>query len=121
MLSTINKKGYIDSRPMLTVFDNSDLEHLFFFCLDNSQKIIDLRENNNISLSYQDKSKGNYIHVIGKSDIINDIPTMQSKWNKQLNTWWPNEAKTEGISMIKVKITSVRYWTKDETGIIKVN
>ncbi len=121
MLNTNNQNGQIDSRPMLTVFHNSEEEHIFFFCMKNSQKIIDLRENNHISLSYQDNSKENYIHIIGKADITEDVATMQSKWDKQLNTWWPNEAQTEGMSMIKVKINSIRYWTKDENGTITIN
>ncbi len=118
MLNTTNKKEQIDSRPMLTVFDDSEVDSLFFFCMTNSQKIIDLRNNNNLSLSFQDNAKGTYIHIVGNAEIIDDIPIMQSKWDKRLNKWWVDEAQTEGLSMIKMKMKSCRYWTEKENGVI---
>ncbi len=122
MLYTSNKsQKKIEGRPMLTIFDNSELKNIFFFCMKDSNKVKDLEKNNTIALAYQDNVNNNYIHIDGKAEITTDISTMQSKWDKKLNTWWQDEAQTKGICMIKVTTQSIRYWTKNKNGVISLN
>lgn len=117
MMTTIGKNSEIHSRPMLHNKLSEIKDTLYFFSMKETLKINDLADNNSISLTYQDKNSETYIQIFGKGSVEEDPSIMQPHWDKKLDLWWSQQAYTEGICMISIKVEWIRYWFqgKDET------
>lgn len=116
MLITHTDKNEFNSRPMLTITDDENPDKLYFFCMKNSQKVVEIKDDHRVALSYQDKESGINLHLFGKATVTDQPGEMQKHWDKKLNVWWQEEANTDGICMIIVKIEKFRYWTTGENG-----
>ncbi len=121
MLTTHTDKNEFNSRPMLTITDDENPYNLYFFCMKNSQKIVEIKSDNRVAISYQDKETGVNLHILGKATLIDQPKEMQKHWDKKLNVWWQKEENTDGICMIIVKIEKFRYWTIGDNGEVALN
>lgn len=121
MMTTVGQNGEIHSRPML---HNKVLEignTLYFFSMKETLKIRDLAENAAISLTYQNKANETYIQIFGNASVEENPSMMQPHWDTKLDLWWSEQAHTEGICMIAIKVEWIRYWFqgKNETIVLE--
>ena len=118
MMSTTAPNGTITSRPMS---NNGDVEYdgnSYFYSYDEAEVIKELKENDNLNLSFQGDDKF-YIAISGKAQLITDKKILKEHWVPSLNTWFNDDVDTPGIIMIHVKAKSIKYWHKEEQGEVK--
>lgn len=120
MMTTKTTRGAMQSRPMS---NNGDVKYdgnSYFFTYEDSQKVKDLKKDASVNLSFEAKG-GMFINVMGKGRLITSKTIMQEHWLPSLKQWFKDGIDTEGIVMIVVKATRIKYWYKMEMGEVKVS
>jgi general stress protein 26 len=125
MFSTHTEGGEIAGRPMS---NNGDVEYdgdSFFFALEDTRMIADIRRDPRVSLALQG-SKGLlgsppfFIAVEGRAELIQDKVTFAEHWNSDLEYWFQQGVETPGLVLIKVHATRIHYWDGEESGEVPV-
>ncbi len=115
MLSTRSEDGSIAARPMSNNrqvdFDGDS----FFFTLDSTRTVADIRRDPQVGLSYQGKSgalglKPFFITLEGRAEIIQDKERFAEHWTKDLDRWFEQGVDTPGLALIKVSAERLHYW-----------
>jgi general stress protein 26 len=114
MMTTISNEGEINSRPMLQNKDAEYNGYLYFFSLKETRKVLDLMDIPTISLTYQDKEGKQFLQVHGEGEITDSTKEMAPFWDKNLDKWWSLQEHTDGMCMIRVRVSWVRYWHQGE-------
>lgn len=126
MLLTSTEDGWINGRPMS---NNGDVEYdgdAFFFTYDDTAKIEEIEANPLVCNTYQGQpspegAPGIFVSVEGEAEIIRDKAEFAAHWYDDLNRWFPEGLETEGIALIKVRASRIRYWDGEDEGEIEVD
>ena len=115
ILSTRTENGAVAARPMS---NNRQVEFdgdSFFFTLESTRTVGDIRRNPDVGLSYQGKSgvlgmKPFFITVEGRAELIDDKSRFAEHWTKDLDSWFREGIDTLGLLLIKVEAQRLHYW-----------
>ncbi len=119
MMTAVGPYGHLTSRPMS---NNKDVEFdgdSYFFTYSDAEIIKEIKENNNINLSYQ-SSDMFYISISGKAKLVSNKETLKKHWVPSLKQWFKDGVDTPGIIMINFKAQRIKYWHKEDQGEIKL-
>jgi general stress protein 26 len=115
MLSTHAEDGSIASRPMS---NNGQVEYQgdsFYFAMQDTHTVGEIRRNPKVSLTFQG-SKAFSVAVEGQAEIIQDKAQFREHWTPDIDKWFPQGIDTPGLAMIKVSATRIHYWNGEEGG-----
>ena len=115
ILSTRTDEGAIAGRPMSNnrqVDFNGDS---YFFTLDSTRTVADIRREPQVGLGYQGKSgalgmKPFFITLEGRAELIQDKAQFAEHWTKDLDAWFKEGIDTPGLTLIKVRASRLHYW-----------
>ncbi len=115
MLTTHTEGGEIAARPMSNngEVDFDGTSH--YFTWEKSRMVSDIEADPNVVLAFQD-GKSFYASVTGDASVIRDREEFKAHWTPGLDDWFENGAETEGVVMLRVKATRVKYWDGMEDG-----
>lgn len=125
VLTTRTAGGALAGRPMS---NNRNVEYdgdSFFFTLEDTGTVKDVRSDPNVSLSYAAKSgmlnmKPFYITLSGTAELIQDKAAFKEHWTKDLELWFKQGVDTPGLVLIKVSAERVHYWDGFEEGEVEI-
>ena len=117
MMSTIGTNGAVHTRPMSNNRDVAYNGESYFFSHINTRKAKDLENNSKVTLSFTGDA-GLYIIVEGKGRIIKDRTRMEEHWVPDLEQWFEDGLETEGLILIAVKASAIKYWDNYKEGEI---
>jgi general stress protein 26 len=115
ILSTRTEEGAIAGRPMSNNrqvdFDGDS----YFFTLDSTRTVADIRRDPQVGLGYQGKSgalgmKPFFITLEGRAELIQDKAQFADHWTKDLDAWFKEGIETPGLTLIKVRATRLHVW-----------
>jgi len=115
ILSTRTDEGAIAGRPMSNNrqvdFDGDS----YFFTLDSTRTVADIRRQPQVGLGYQGKSgalgmKPFFITLEGRAELIQDKAQFAEHWTKDLDAWFKEGVDTPGLTLIKVRASRLHYW-----------
>lgn len=115
ILSTRTEDGAIAGRPMSNNrqvdFDGDS----YFFTLDSTRTVADIRREPQVGLGYQGKSgalgmKPFFITLEGRAELIQDKAQFTDHWTKDLDAWFKEGIDTPGLTLIKVRATRLHVW-----------
>ena len=119
MMTTIDGRGRLASRPMsnnrLVDYDGTS----YFFSMMDTNKVKHLKNNNNVTLTFQGEDMV-FIAARGKGKLLTSRAIMQQYWQPELSMWFKKGIDTKGIVLIKVDAKELRYWHKQYEGSLKV-
>src|ERR1044072_1295327 len=72
MLTTANADGTLRSRPMATQHVDAGTGSLWFFSADDSAKVAEIQEEQDVALAYAAPSKHSYLSISGRARIVHD-------------------------------------------------
>src|SRR5262245_30295973 len=121
ILSTRTEGGAIAGRPMS---NNREVEYdgdSYFFALDDTRAVADIRRDPNVGLGYQAKTgmlhmKPLFIAVEGQASLIQDKARFAEHWRKDLDAWFKQGIDTPGLTLIKVHAERLHYWDGYDEG-----
>ena len=125
VLSTRTEDGAIAGRPMS---NNRQVEFdgdSFFFTLESTRTVGDIRRDPHVGLSYQGKSgalglKPFFITVEGRAELLDDRARFAEHWTKDLDGWFEQGIDTPGLLLVKVTAERLHYWDGYDEGEIPV-
>ena len=125
ILSTRTDEGAIAGRPMSNNrqvdFDGDS----YFFTLDSTRTVADIRREPQVGLGYQGKSgalgmKPFFITLEGRAELIQDKAQFADHWTKDLDAWFKEGIDTPGLTLIKVRATRLHVWDGYEEAEIPI-
>lgn len=125
ILSTRTASGAIAGRPMS---NNRQVEFdgdSYFFTLEDTGSVADIRNDPNVGLGYQSKSgalglKPFFITIEGKAELIQDKGRFAEHWTKDLDRWFDQGIDTPGLMMIRVRAQRLHYWDGFDEGEVRL-
>jgi general stress protein 26 len=123
VLSTRTEGGAVAGRPMS---NNRQVEYdgdSFFFTLESTRTVDDIRRDRNVGIAYQSKSgmlgmKPFFIAVEGQAELIQDRSRFADYWTEDLDAWFKDGIDTPGLMLVKVVAQRIHYWDGFEEGEI---
>ena len=116
MMTTRNSQDMLESRPMS---NNKDVEYQgesFFFTLDSTPMVRDLKAHPQVCLVYEAyrhlslSAHHLYICVSGEAELMKDRHTMERHWKPELDKWFDKGIDTPGLTLIQVNAKHLKYW-----------
>lgn len=117
MLTTIDEDGTLRSRPMGTI--NHDFEgDLWFFTRASSHKVLEVRQHEEVCLTYADPDDQEYVSVSGRATLVRDPAKAKELWREPLRTWFPKGLDDPDLALLKIHVTKAEYWDSPNSKMV---
>ncbi|HEX7175466.1 MAG TPA: pyridoxamine 5'-phosphate oxidase family protein [Pyrinomonadaceae bacterium] len=110
MLTTIDERGDLHSRPMS---NNGDIEFdgdLWFFTYGASHKVDEVGRVPKVNASFADTDAQQYASLTGRAEVVRDRAKIEELWKPQLRAWFPEGVETPDIALLKMTVERAEYW-----------
>lgn len=121
VLSTRTEGGAVAGRPMSNNRDVDFDGDSWFFALESTRTVRDIRGNPNVGLAYQAKAgllgmKPLFITLEGRASLIDDKARFREHWTSDLDDWFEQGIDTPGLTLIHVEVQRLHYWDGFDEG-----
>ena len=119
MLTTVNDKGHLHSRPMRTQdteFDGS----VWFFTKAVSGKTHDIESNPQVNVAYARNNSQDYVSLAGTAELVRDKQKNEELWNPLYKAWFPDGLDDPELALIKVSAQSAEYWDSPSSLVVHI-
>jgi general stress protein 26 len=125
VLSTRTDNGAVAGRPMSNNREVDFDGDAYFFTLESTRTVSDIRRDPHVGLAYQAKSgllglRPFFLTVEGRGELIQDKGRFAEHWSSDLDRWFEQGVDTPGLTLVKVTAQRIHYWDGYEEGEIKV-
>ena len=108
-LITISSTGEIHVRTM-DPFSPKDSMVIWLGTNSNSRKVIEIKNNPNVTLYYNDPKGIGYVVINGKAQIIDDPKETTKRWKEEWTRFYPNREKDYIlIKVVPEKMEVINY------------
>ncbi|HEX8557532.1 MAG TPA: pyridoxamine 5'-phosphate oxidase family protein [Pyrinomonadaceae bacterium] len=110
MLTTVDERGGMHSRPMS---NNREVEFdgdLWFFTYGSSHKVDEVGRAPEVNASFADTDGQLYASLSGQAEVVRDRSKIQELWKPHLKAWFPEGVDTPDIALLKVTVSRAEYW-----------
>jgi general stress protein 26 len=110
MLTTVDERGELHSRPMS---NNRDVEFdgdLWFFTYGSSHKVDEVNRVSKVNASFADVDGQLYASLSGRAEVVRDRAKIEELWKPHLKAWFPEGVDTPDIALLKVSVERAEYW-----------
>lgn len=102
-----------NARPM-SVSKVDDDGKFWFISSAESNKNMEIHQNDNVQLIFSDPSGSRFMNVYGEADIFTDQKSIDESWTPLAKAWFKEGKESKDITVIKVHPSHAHYWdTKD--------
>ncbi|MBC7421063.1 MAG: pyridoxamine 5'-phosphate oxidase family protein [Bdellovibrio sp.] len=115
MLTTINSKQELCSRPMILQQFDLQAGELWFFTGRQTGKVFDIEKDSRVNIAFASPGSSSFVSVYGAAEIVDDKQKEKELWNPALLAWFPEGLKDPNLVLLCVKINSVEYWDSSST------
>ena len=107
MLTTVDGRGHLHSRPMDTHEQEFDGD-VWFFSESKSRKVKNVSETPDVNVSYA--SGNSYVSMSGKAEIVTDVAKKRELWKDDLKAWFENGPEDPNVVLLKITTHTAEYW-----------
>jgi general stress protein 26 len=119
MMTTVAKDGTMSSRPM-AVQDKPFDGTLWFLTRSTSDKVDEVQEDQNVTLSFADPDDSNYIALKGIGHVSRDRAKIKDLWNPMYKAWFPGGEDDPEITVLRVDVTEGDYWEASGSKLVQL-
>jgi general stress protein 26 len=109
MFTTMTDDGRHVSRPM-AVQDVEFDGDLWFFTLDDTAKVQQLRTHPEVNVAFADEKNASWTSLSGRAELVHDRAKAEELWSKPLEVWFSDGLETPGLALVKVHADTAEYW-----------
>lgn len=109
MLTTVDDDGTLRSRPMATQEVEFDGD-LWFFTGADAAKVHEVRQEQQVNVSYTDAKNQRYVSVSGPAQLVRDQQKIKELWNPIFKAWFPEGLDDPNLALLKVHVEKAEYW-----------
>jgi general stress protein 26 len=110
MLTTVDEKGDLHSRPMSS---NGDIDHngdIWFFTNASSHKVSEIVKLPKVNVSFADPDNQHYISISGNAQLVRDQNKIEELWRPEFKMWFPEGKDDPDIALLRVSLEKAEYW-----------
>lgn len=112
---TTDRDGQLRSRPMGTMqFDLTG--NLWFLTKVDSPKIDEIRDDEQVNVSYCDPKKNSYVSVSGRAKVYRDRTKVEELWTPIAKIWFDGPDDPTAAALC-VTINDAEYWDSPSSRI----
>ncbi len=97
-----------NARPM-TIQECDESGNLWFLSSAESNKNIEIGEDNRIQLYFMNNGSAEYLSILGKAYIYEDRSTIEEQWSSLANAWFDGK-DDPNVTVIRVTPDETYYW-----------
>lgn len=113
MLITYSREGEIRARPMITQAVEEPNIIWFADRVENPQNA-EIMKNSHVNLTYTDHSRGIYISLCGRAQVVTEQVKLEQIVTKTGNRWVPDKSKDPHLAALQVRIVAAEYWCAEK-------
>jgi general stress protein 26 len=110
MLTTVDPRGFVHSRPM-TVQEIEPDGTLWFFIAGDSDVAEVIRNDARVNASFASPDDNFFLSVVGRAWLIEDRQKVEALWTPLAATWFPEGPTDPNLRLLRVDPHRVDYWT----------
>ena len=110
MLTTVDERDDLHSRPMSLNGDVDEEGNLWFFTSSDSHKASEIERTPNVNVSFVDTGDQQYVSISGTAQLVHDRQKIKELWKPVLKAWFPGGPDQPDVVLLKVKMTKAEYW-----------
>jgi len=111
------RDGRLRSRPM-AIAEFTDDGRIRFITRDDSGKLDELDENDNVNVAAQ--HEGSYLSISGRARLTKDEALIDECWQKRQERWFSEGKEDPHVILIEVVPTYAEYWERSETTLSRL-
>ena len=117
MLTTIDERGDLHSRPMSSNGEIDDNADLWFFTGASSHKVSEINDTPRVNVSFADPQNQNYISITGRARLVRDRKKIEELWKPQFQMWFPKGKDDPNVALLRVTAEKAEYWDSPSSTI----
>jgi general stress protein 26 len=117
MLTTIDERGDLHSRPMSSNGDIDPNGDLWFFTGASSHKVSEINDAPRVNISFADPSNQHYVSVTGRAQLVLDRNKIDELWREQFKMWFPEGKQDPNVALLRINIEKAEYWDSPSSTI----
>lgn len=110
MLTTIDQRGDLHSRPMSSNGEIDQDGDIWFFTGAFSHKVSEINDAPRVNVSFADPQNQNYVSITGRAKLVRDRDKIDELWKPEYQMWFPEGKDDPNIALLKVKVEKAEYW-----------
>jgi general stress protein 26 len=114
MLTTRDQSDQLHARPMAAMQKDFD-GTLWFMTKEGSSKLDEAAE---VSLTYANPSKQEYVSITGRARISHDKAKIKELWSEAARVWFPQGPDEPDIALIAVDVDTAEYWDSPSSAVV---
>lgn len=117
MLTTIDERGDLHSRPMSSNGEIDDNAEIWFFTGASSHKVSEINDSPRVNVSFADPQNQNYISITGRARLVRDRKKIEELWKPQFQMWFPKGKDDPNVALLRVTAEKAEYWDSPSSTI----
>ncbi|MBX3013123.1 MAG: pyridoxamine 5'-phosphate oxidase family protein [Caldilineaceae bacterium] len=113
MLTTVDEDGTLRSRPMATQEVEFEGDLWFFTSVDDA-KVDEVRQEQQVNVSYVEPKNERYISVSGQAQVVRDPETLKALWHQNFKAWFPDGLDDPTLALLKIRVEKAEYWESSD-------
>lgn len=120
MLTTACPDGSLRSRPMATTGSDDFDGVIWFFTSANEPKVREIRDDDQVNVSYADPDKNNYVSVSGRATLVRDKVIAKELWNPFYKAWFPRGLDDPQLALLRIAVEHAEYWDSPNSKLVQL-
>jgi len=117
MLTTVDEKGDMHSRPMSANGDIDPNGDLWFFTGSSSHKVSEIEKLPKVNVSFADPENQHYVSITGKAQLVRDRNKIDELWKPEFKMWFPEGKEDPEIALLRISLEKAEYWDSPSSTI----
>ncbi len=109
MMTTVDTKGDLHSRPM-SFLEWSEDGTLLFFTSVKSSAIREAKMQPTVNLNFCEPSKNVYVSLLGETRILNDQSLKKRLFSPIMRNWFPAGPEDPNLRLLSIMPIQAEYW-----------
>jgi general stress protein 26 len=110
MLTTVDERGDLHSRPMSSNGDIDQNGDIWFFTSASSHKVSEIEKLPKVNVSFADPDNQHYISISGNAQLVRDRNKIEELWRPEFKMWFPEGKDDPEIALLRVSLEKAEYW-----------
>jgi general stress protein 26 len=117
MLTTVDERGDLHSRPMSSNGDIDPNGDIWFFTNASSHKVSEIEKLPKVNVSFADPDDQRYISVSGTAQLVRDRAKIDELWRPEFKMWFPEGKEDPEVALLRVTLEKAEYWDSPSSTI----
>jgi len=117
MLTTVDEKGDLHSRPMSANGDIDPNGDIWFFTAASSHKVSEIEKAPKVNVSFADPENQQYVSITGKAQLVRDRSKIEELWKPEFKMWFPEGKDDPEVALLRISLEKAEYWDSPSSTI----